>query len=662
AKSVYLSLEGEASIVEILKFNIKITAQVGGKFLRPASSVPSHVPLSVQLGRGEWAFSFEASTTLFGIATVSLAGWVQSNGSYGIDIRGSIKFGGTFFGFQASMSARIYYIFELEELGFSASLEGKVYLMGIVIGLGAEVSYNSTDGRVLLYAEAELNFFFFSIFVSKTWQIGYISPRPRPYWLATASDGRILVDEQSVADDQGVLNLTIEDGKTRVFEDDDTDPIYLVKHVSTQADGSETVMVVYNGRVKTYKGVRKIVMNSSDSLALDNPARGRVVNSTVYVDEGVTSELVFDGGSGNDSFYIDGGSTSAVNSLKGGSGDDLIVVGGNRTGRKFRIEGGEGVNRLEGGAGNDEIIGGSGVNFIIGNAGDDLIRTNGGVNYILGDEGSRSVPPGYSFAPRISTGGTSGGNDTIYATTGTNYILGGLGNDTIHAGGANTVVGDEGTLWFSKSGKLERVSSNPSRSDSFSGDGFQSTWTLSGTPLSAPVTVSVDGQTLAASAYTVSGSTVILSTAAASRAPITVTYAVSNSGTGGNDTMVASNSVVTVPMNLIGGSGNDTLIGGSKSDVLIGDDGEIVLNSAQGVIAVQGLSGSGNDVLVGNGGNDQMIGGSGTDTLTASTGKDVLIGDYGVIRFDDFGGVISVEGQDGSGVDTIAGVSGNDLI
>ncbi|MEY4690558.1 MAG: hypothetical protein RIT19_883, partial [Verrucomicrobiota bacterium] len=662
AKSVYLSLEGEASIVEILKFNIKITAQVGGKFIRPKSSVPSHVPLSVQLGRGEWAFSFEASTTLFGIATVSLAGWVQSNGSYGIDIRGSIKFGGTFFGFQASMSARLYYIFELEELGFSASLKGKVYLMGIGIGLGAEVSYNSTDGRVMLYAEAELDFFFFSIFVSKTWKIGYISPRPRPYWLATSTDGRILVDESSVADDGGVLNLTIEDGKTRVYEEDDTDPIYSVNHVSTQADGSQTVMVIYNGRVKTYKGVRKIVMNSSDTLALDNPARGRVVNSTVYVGEGITSELVFDGGSGKDSFYLDGGSTTAVNTVKGGSGDDLIVVGGNQTGRRFRIEGGEGVNRLEGGAADDEIIGGSGVNFIIGNGGSDVIRTNGGVNYILGDEGSMSVPPGYFFAPRISTSGTTGGNDTIYASTGTNYILGGLGNDTIHAGGANTVVGDEGTLWFSKSGKLERVSSNPSRSDLFTGTGFQSTWTLSGTPLSAPVTVSVAGKALESSEFVVTGNTLVLGTAAASGTPVTVTYAIANSGTGGNDTMVASTAVVGVPMALIGGPGNDTLIGGSKSDSLIGDDGEIVLNAAQGVIAVESLAGSGNDVLIGNGGNDRMIGGSGNDTLTASTGKDVLIGDYGRVRFDDLGGVIGVEGPSGAGADTITGVAGNDLI
>jgi hypothetical protein len=197
AKSVFLSLEGQGSIVELLKFDIKITAQVGGKFSRPTDAIGPRVPKDVQLGRGEWAFSFQASTTLFGIAKVSLAGWVQSNGSYGIAIQGSIKFGNKAFGFEASMSAKLYYAFELEELGFSASLRGRVYLLGIGIGLGADVSYNSTDGRVMLHAEAELDFFFFSIFVEKTWQIGYIAPRPKPYWLATTDEGRILVDESS---------------------------------------------------------------------------------------------------------------------------------------------------------------------------------------------------------------------------------------------------------------------------------------------------------------------------------------------------------------------------------------------------------------------------------------------------------------------------------
>jgi Ca2+-binding RTX toxin-like protein len=139
----------------------------------------------------------------------------------------------------------------------------------------------------------------------------------------------------------------------------------------------------------------------------------------------------------------------------------------------------------------------------------------------------------------------------------------------------------------------------------------------------------VGGKALDASAFTVTGNTVMLGTAAASGATVTVTYAIANSGTGGNDTMLASTVIVGAPMVLIGGSGNDTLIGGSKSDSLIGDDGEVVLNAAQGVIAVESLGGSGNDVLIGNGGNDRMIGGSGNDTLTASTGKDVLIGDYG---------------------------------
>ena len=190
----------------------------------------------------------------------------------------------------------------------------------------------------------------------KTWQIGYIAPRPKPYWLATTNEGRILTDESTVADDGGELHLTIEDGGTRIFADDDLNPIYSVYHVSTQTDGSETVMVVYNGRVKTYKGVRKIVADSSDTLDARNPSRGRVVNSTIFVGEGVTSQLEFHGGSGKDSYYVDGGSATAVNLITGDGGDDTIVIGGSQTGRRFRIEGGDGVNRLEGGPGDDEII------------------------------------------------------------------------------------------------------------------------------------------------------------------------------------------------------------------------------------------------------------------------------------------------------------------
>jgi Ca2+-binding RTX toxin-like protein len=292
--------------------------------------------------------------------------------------------------------------------------------------------------------------------------------------------------------------------------------------------------------MKTYEGVRKIVANSSTT--------SKEINSTIYVGEGVTSQLEFHGGSGNDNYYLDGGSTTAVNLITGDAGNDIIIVGASAVGRRFRIEGGEGTNELEGGPGADEIIGGSGVNFMKGNGGSDVIRVGGGINYILGDEGTMSVPPGDSFAPRISTSIGAYGDDIIQATSGTNYILGGLGDDRIQAGGINTVVGDEGTLWFSKWGQLERVSTNPSRMDSFYGNGFGNSWVLPEAPLNGAATVSVSGTLLEKFEYRVSGNSVILGRTPLSGMQVTVTYSVTNSGLGGDDTMVASSALVGASM------------------------------------------------------------------------------------------------------------------
>lgn len=168
--------------------------------------------------------------------------------------------------------------------------------------------------------------------------------------------------------------------------------------------------------------------------------------------------------------------------------------------------------------------------------------------------------------------------------------------------------------------------------------------------------MSLGGKVLETKDYSLKGNSITLNTAPVARLSLTVTYSVSNSGMGGNDTMIASSSLVGASMYLIGGSGNDTLIGGSRSDVLIGDDGEIVLDTGFKPVSVQSLSGSGNDVLRGNGGDDRMLGGSGDDLLTADSGRDVLIGDYGLIVFDDVGGILRVEGTDGSGDDVIQGL------
>jgi Ca2+-binding RTX toxin-like protein len=223
-------------------------------------------------------------------------------------------------------------------------------------------------------------------------------------------------------------------------------------------------------------------------------------------------------------------------------------------------------------------------------------------------------------------------------------------------------VGDEGSLWFSESGRLERISTSPSLSDSFTGQASQSVLNLTGTPVGDSFKVTVGGTTVGATGYSLNGKALTLLSAPAVGASVTVTYSIANSGAGGDDKMVVSTSPASVASNLIGGWGNDTLIGGAKSDVLLGDDGEVVVSAGLVPLSLLSVAGSGNDTLTGKGGNDRMIGGAGNDTMLASSGADVLIGDYGLIRFDAMGGILAVVGNDGTGGDTISGVAGNDFI
>ena len=83
---------------------------------------------------------------------------------------------------------------------------------------------------------------------------------------------------------------------------------------------------------------------------------------------------------------------------------------------------------------------------------------------------------------------------------------------------------------------------------------------------------------------------------------------------GGNDRVDCSTDLV--PVEIHGGSGNDTLIGGSNNDDIFGDDGNDQLRGEGGEDALHG--GKGNDDLDGGLGNDFLDGQSGSDTADYS--------------------------------------------
>jgi hypothetical protein len=95
------------------------------------------------------------------------------------------------------------------------------------------------------------------------------------------------------------------------------------------------------------------------------------------------------------------------------------------------------------------------------------------------------------------------------------------------------------------------------------------------------------------------------------------------SGGGGNDTLVV-NSMMDIPVTLIGGPGRDVLAGAAGDDVLDGGPGNDTL-----------VGGKGDDSLDGGAGKDKLFGGEGADTLSGGTGKDAVAGGNGDDTFDD---------------------------
>ena len=358
---------------------------------------------------------------------------------------------------------------------------------------------------------------------------------------------------------------------------------------------------------------------------------------------------------------VDASASTFNNALDAtGASWNVKITGG--TGRDT-ITGGNGNDTLEGGGGNDIVAGGAGADQFDGGHGDDLLRfdnldtsvvggpgrdravvTNatGGANLNLGlgqiefvDATSSSFNNTFNAgdaAWNVNIVGGSGNDsilggksvDILSGGAGKDTIVGGLGNDTIDGGaGADALDGSEGndTLQFDN---LDTAVVGGAGTDSANAAGLTGGITLN-LLTSKLETVNAASSTFA-NKFDATGANWIVNVVGGSGAD-----------------------------SLFGGNLNDKLFGGPGSDLIIGNLGNDVLDGGSGIDTVSYATATSRvEVSLTNG---RAVGGAGTDTLlafenlTGSNFNDLLTGNSGanIIR-------------GGLGTDSIIGGGGTDSI
>jgi Ca2+-binding RTX toxin-like protein len=284
---------------------------------------------------------------------------------------------------------------------------------------------------------------------------------------------------------------------------------------------------------------------------------------------------------------------NGIENINGGAGDDYLV--GNNVDNQ--LIGGFGNDTLYGGYGNDTLYGWYGNDKLYGDAGNDKLYGEVGNDILYGDAGDDTL---YGDA----------GDDTLYGGTDNDYLFGGADNDTLYGEAGGDVLdgeaGDDTLYGGSESDGL------------FGGAGSD---TLYGGSESDYLEGGNDNDFL---------------------------Y-----GEAGNDSLYGGD---TGDDYLNGGTGDDTLHGGTDNDYLSGGADNDSLYGETGNDTLYGEAG--NDRLVGDAGTDSLFGGADSDTLYGGSDSDYLYGDAGTDTLYGDAGNDTLYG--GAGNDTLYGGADND--
>jgi len=257
---------------------------------------------------------------------------------------------------------------------------------------------------------------------------------------------------------------------------------------------------------------------------------------------------------------IDG--TEGNDVINGGAGDDELYGWG-------------GDDVIDGGDGNDFIWGSIGYDVLTGGAGDDKLGGGMGSDKLIGGDGNDYLDVGVGqsdYGGGVAFG--DAGDDTIYADRGVDHLYGGDGNDTIKSGqGVDYLDGGAGDDKLDGSTEDDMLWGGAGNDELL---GSQHNDLLYGGV----------GDDVLYGDYIHPGAE--------------IGDADSVYGEDGND-------------RVYGGGGNDTVDGGAGNDYVDGGYGNDLVHGGAGDDEVYG--GFGNDVIYGDRGSDLMAGGGGRDTF-----------------------------------------------
>lgn len=210
--------------------------------------------------------------------------------------------------------------------------------------------------------------------------------------------------------------------------------------------GTDTIINsgLIKGNIATFKDADRV---ENTGVIDGNISLGR--GADVYAGFGGTLSGFVAGGSGNDTYYVDGGHIEIVEQRRGGvdevhsTGDirlrahieQLVLTGkqdisGTGNGLNNRILGNAGDNLLFGGDGADRILGRNGDDSISGGRGDDALDGGRGTDSLRGSGGNDTLHG-------------RGSDDTLEGGAGQDHLAGGYGHDRLHGGGGHDLLEGE---------------------------------------------------------------------------------------------------------------------------------------------------------------------------------------------------------------------------